>query len=37
MWDCKSGDPADDNVRRWETTGRLARGRYVSLGGIFPA
>ncbi|MGE5692052.1 MAG: hypothetical protein ACM33B_16000 [Pseudomonadota bacterium] len=38
VWDCKGGSPASPDVRRWETTGRLDdRGRYVSLGGIFPA
>ncbi|HSC92859.1 MAG TPA: hypothetical protein VLB86_14500 [Gaiellaceae bacterium] len=38
VWDCKGGSPASPDVRRWETTGRLdGRGRYVSLGGIFPA
>ena len=37
VWDCKGGSPVSPDVRRWETTGRLARGRYVSLGGIFPA
>ena len=37
VWDCKGGSPASPDVRRWETTGRLAGGRYVALGGIFPA
>ena len=38
VWSCKGGSPASEDVRRWETTGRIdGAGRYVSLGGIFPA
>ena len=34
---CKGGDPGAAALRRWEVTGRLdARGRYLSLGGLFP-
>jgi hypothetical protein len=38
VWHCNGPSPAAAGVRRWETTGRLSRsGRYLSLGGIFPA
>ncbi|MDQ4030371.1 MAG: hypothetical protein M3168_04960, partial [Actinomycetota bacterium] len=38
VWHCNGPSPAASGVRRWETTGRLTRsGRYLSLGGIFPA
>ena len=38
VWHCNGPSPAARGVRRWETTGRLTRsGRYLSLGGIFPA
>jgi hypothetical protein len=38
VWHCNGPSPAASGVRRWETTGRLtASGRYLSLGGIFPA
>ena len=38
LWDCHADAPSDPDVRRWETTGRLdAAGRYISLGGLFPA
>jgi hypothetical protein len=38
VWHCNGPSPGAAGVRRWETTGRLTRnGRYLSLGGIFPA
>ena len=38
VWNCHGATPDAQAVRRWETTGRLdPRGRYLSLGGLFPA
>ena len=38
VWNCNGPSPAASGVRRWETTGRLtSTGRYLALGGIFPA
>jgi hypothetical protein len=38
VWGCHGGDPAAQLQRRWEYGGRRdADGRYVTLGGMFPA